>query len=73
MDKMKRIKPWWIKERDNPQLGTYWVACGQLSKTEATRMERGSIYGCNIMHRFDTELEYLSKLTELKNRKERVQ
>jgi hypothetical protein len=68
----KRIKPWWIKERDNPQLGTYWVACGQLSKTDAMKME-SCLYGMNFMHRFDTEADYEGKLAELKKRKERVQ
>ncbi len=69
---MKRIKPWWIKERDNPQLGTYWVACGQLSKTEAMKKEK-SLYGLNTMHRFETESDYQAKLAELKKRNERVQ
>ncbi len=69
---MKRIKPWWIKERWNPQLGRYYVACGQMSKTEAKTYER-ALYGDNVMHQFDTEEAYDDRLAELKKRKERVQ
>lgn len=69
---MKRVKPWWIKERDNPQLGTYFVACGQMSKTAAKKHET-PLYGFNIMHRFDTEEAYQAELAALKKRKERVQ
>jgi len=65
-------KLWWLKERENPQLGTYWVACGKLSKTAAKRMEY-SLYGCNIMHSFETEAEYLERIEELKQQGERVQ
>jgi len=65
-------KYWWLKERDNPQLGTYWVACGKLSKTAAKRMEY-SLYGCNIMHSFETETAYLERIEELKKQGERVQ
>ncbi len=70
---MKRFKPWWIRERHNPQLGIYWVASGQMSKTEAMKYESGSLYGANYMHRFETESDYQAKLAELKKRNERVQ
>ena len=69
---VRRQRQWWIKERDNPQLGTYWVACGQLSKTAARRME-GSLYGMNIMHGYDTEEAYNARLSELRKSRERVQ
>ena len=62
-----RIKPWWIKERHNPQLGVYYVACGQMSKTAARRMETGTLYGENVMLRFETEHDYLAKIGELHN------
>lgn len=65
-------KPYWIKERHNPQSGVYYVACGQLSKTAAKKKE-SSLYGDNVMLRFDTESEYRAKLTELKNKGESVQ
>jgi len=69
---VRRQRQWWIKERDNPQLGTYWVACGQLSKTEARRKE-GSLYGMNIMHAFDTEEAYNARLDQLRQSGECVQ
>jgi len=64
--------PWWIKERFNPQLGTYYVACGQMSKTAAKRYEK-PLYGDNVMHRFDAEADYKARLDELKKQGERVQ
>ena len=69
---VRRQRQWWIKERDNPQLGTYWVACGQLSKTAARRIE-GSLYGMNLMHGYDTEEAYNARLAQLRKSGERVQ
>lgn len=51
-------KPYWIKERHNPQTGVYYIKCGRLSVTEAKRKEK-SLYGDNIMLRFDSEKEYM--------------
>ena len=65
------MKSFWIKERQNPQLGTYYTACGQMTKTVAKKCEQ-SIYGHNQMHRFDTEASYLTKLAELRAAGERV-
>lgn len=62
----------WIKERHNPQLGTYWVACGKMSKADARKCER-PLYGFNIMHAFDSEEAYNARLDELRKAKERVQ
>ena len=62
---------WWIKERDNPQRGTYWVACGQMSKTSAKRQE-SSLYGSNTMHGYATEADYNARLAELRKTGERV-
>lgn len=61
----------WIKERENPQLGTYYVPCGQLSAREAKRKEN-SLYGMNIMHGFDTEAEYNARLAKLRANGENV-
>jgi hypothetical protein len=67
-----KVKFWWIKERDNPQLGTYYVACGQLSKAEAKLME-SSLYGSNYMHQFPNEESYIARIAQLKERGEKVQ
>lgn len=66
-------KYFWIKERDNPQLGTYYVAMGQISVKEAQKYERKSLYGSNIMHRFVSKEAYEKRLSELKAKGERVQ
>lgn len=68
---VRRQRQWWIKERYNPQLGVYHVACGQLSKTAAKAEER-SLYGDNVMHAFDTEEAYNARLAELRKNGERV-
>lgn len=65
-------KPYWIKERRNPQIGVYFVAEGQLSAREAKGRE-DTLYGVNIMHRFDTEQAYQARLAELRASGERVQ
>ena len=65
-------KPYWIKERDNPQLGVYYVAMGQMSKREAMRKER-SLYGSNTMHSYETEQAYLAMLQKLRDSGERLQ
>lgn len=65
-------KPYWIKERYNPQLGTYYVAYGQMSKTAARKCE-GSIYGNNVMRKFDSETEYNLALGLLKHEGKSVQ
>ena len=69
---VRRHRPWWVKERHNPQLGTYHVACGQMSKTAARKAE-SSLYGYNIMRPFDTEKEYTAHLEYLREKGERVQ
>lgn len=65
------MKLFYIKERYNPQLGTYYSACGQLSKAEAKRYERPA-YGDNVMHGFPTEADCQKRLAELKAKGERV-
>jgi hypothetical protein len=64
-------KKFWIKERYNPQLGVYYVPCGQLSKAAAKRKEH-ALYGDNIMLEFDTEDEYNAKVEELRRQKKDV-
>lgn len=67
-----KTKPYWIKERHNPQLGVYYVACGQMSRTAAKQQE-GGVYGRNYMHPYDTESTYQARLTELSEKGEKVQ
>lgn len=62
----------WIKERHNPQLGVYYVACGQMSKMEAKKHET-SLYGSNVMHSFATKEEYDTEILALKAAGDRVQ
>lgn len=59
---MKTQKSYWIKERHNPQFDTpYYVACGQLSKSEAKR--KGSpLYGSINMLEYKTRAEYLQAM-----------
>lgn len=68
---MKTKLKFWIKERHNPQTGTYFVAMGQMSNAAAAK-HNNCLYGDNIMHPFATEAEYSTKLAELR-RTERVQ
>jgi hypothetical protein len=68
---MSKPKYYWIKERHNPQLGTYYVLCGQLTVKEAKLRER-SIYGSNAMHKYATEKEYDDAVDLIMERGERV-
>ena len=58
-------KYFWLKERHNPQLGIYYVACGRITTKEAKTHEI-SIYGDNYMHKFETEKEYEAEIDRLK-------
>jgi hypothetical protein len=59
-------KYYWIKERHNPQFDKpYFTAYGKITAKEARRIENGTLYGTNYMHKFKTEEEYLAKLNEL--------
>jgi len=60
-------KPYWIKERQNPQLGVYYVGCGQISVTKAKKYEK-PLYGHNVMHRFASEQEYNARIAELRDK-----
>lgn len=68
---MKRVKPFWIKQRYNPQLGTYYVPEGQMSKTAAKRYER-PLYGDACMHRYETKSDYNTALDKLRKDGEKV-
>jgi hypothetical protein len=52
-----RVKYYWIKQRHNPQLGTYYVPQGALPIKDAKAMER-SIYGDNVMLRYASKEAY---------------
>ena len=69
---MRAPKKYWIKERDNPQHGKYFVLCGQMSKTAAAKAENTK-YGCNTMHAYGTEAEYLAQQKYLREKGESVQ
>jgi hypothetical protein len=61
------MKKFYIKRRDNPQLEKpYYIAEGQLSKTEANRKGR-AIYGSNEMLPFDTVEQYEAELARLRS------
>lgn len=67
----RETRPWWIKERTNPQTGIYYVPMGQMLVKEARRCER-SLYGSNNMLRFSTERQYQAKLKELRDAGENI-
>lgn len=69
---MRKPTKFWIKERHNPQLGTYYVGCGAMSVRNA-KIEESPLYGVNIMHEYPDEKSYKAKLAELKARGETVQ
>jgi len=48
---------YYIKERINPQTGTYYVDMGKMSVKDAKKHET-PIYGTNIMHDFKSKKEY---------------
>lgn len=60
------MKKYYIKERNNPQIGVYYIACGQLTAKEAKTKE-SSLYGFNFMHSFNTDKEYLAEINRLQN------
>ena len=65
-------KYWWIKERYNPQLGVYYVACGNIPQATAKRMA-DSLYGTNVMHPYKSKELYVDALSDLLNEGGRVQ
>lgn len=65
---------YWIKERNNPQLGIgiYYIACGQLPDG-AVKREESTRWGSNIMIGFSSKKAYEARITELKSQGKRVQ
>lgn len=59
-------KLYWIKKRDNPQLGTYFVAMGIMSKARAKKCER-PLYGSNEMRSYETEKKYQAEIKRLES------
>ena len=68
---MKPLK-YWIKQRYNPQLGTYYITMGQLTAKDAKAHEK-TIFGHNTMHRFDSHEKYQDEIEKLQAAGERVQ
>jgi hypothetical protein len=66
-----RTRPFWIKERHNPQLGTRYEARGQMSYAAAKR-ECRTLYGENLMHEYRTKSDYEAKLKQLQEQGQRV-
>ena len=62
---------YYIKERYNPQLGTYYKCMGKLKAKEAKAYEK-PLYGSNRMLKFETEDEYNAEIAALKEAGERV-
>ena len=59
------VKKFYIKERNNRQAPIYFVACGQMTRTDARKHER-PLAGSNVMHEFDSEKSYNARLAELR-------
>lgn len=61
---MARRLNYYIMARYNPQLGTYYVKKGQLTKKRAKEMEN-CIYGSAYLMPYETEEEYLAAVEKL--------
>lgn len=62
---------YWLKQRHNPQLGVYYVKCGQLTQKAAKEMEK-SVYGDNYMLSFHSLELYQAEIDKLTNNGEKV-
>jgi hypothetical protein len=62
----------YICERHNPQLGIYYIPCGQMSVRKAKDREK-SLYGSNFMHGFETEKAYKAELARLEKWGNKIQ
>ena len=60
----------WIMERINPQTGTYYKDCGQITVADARKKEN-CLYGMAIMHRFASEEAKNARVQELNAANER--
>ena len=63
-------KLWYLGFRSNPQLrnGGYYVAYGQLSKSEAKKKETNVAYGGVSLTPFMDELEYLQAIEDVEHK-----
>lgn len=57
-------KKWYIVERRNPQLGTYYYSIGQRTKKDAMKYEN-AIYGRNAVLSYETQEQHDKALAEL--------
>lgn len=65
------MKKFYIKKRNNPQTGIYYVCEGKLTKAEAKKHEN-PLYGYNVMIPYDNEKEYTEAIEHLKSIGERI-
>lgn len=66
-----RTKNYYIGLRTNPQLKSYYVAYGQLTKKDAKAKEN-CVYGSMSLTSYESENEYQAKIDELKENGFRV-
>lgn len=64
-------KYWYIKERHNPQNGVSFTPLGNISKSEAKKHEK-TIYGQNIIHKYESLEVYQTEISRLIANKEKV-
>ena len=62
---------YFIKERNNPQIGTYYILMGKLSAKEAKKHE-ASLYGFNTMLKYKTKSEYDRAILSIKESGARI-
>lgn len=62
---------YFIKERNNPQTGIYYILMGKLPAKEAKKHET-SLYGFNTMLRYKTKSEYDLAILVLKESNARI-
>lgn len=65
------MKSYYVKQRNNPQLGVYYVKMGQMTKKDA-RAHGKSIYGSNTMLEFKTLAEYETFVESLEKEGQRI-
>lgn len=63
---------YYIKERHNPQIGSYYIALGKMTAKAAKKAEQGGGYGTNYMHKFRTRAEYEAEIQSLVEDGQRV-
>ncbi len=69
---MAKYKYWYLKRRDNPQLGTYYYRLGNISQAAAKRAG-GSLYGQNNVLRFESSDELEKEIVRLIESGETIQ